>query len=99
MYRKVNTYRFKFELLSPSPPTGERKFIYGLKWKKLWKSFYFAEPGAPAQRGTNENTNGRVRRTYPKGTDLSQMALEEIIDFLLNFNQIPKKCIASDPSG
>lgn len=99
MYRKVNTYQFKFELLSPSPPTGGRNFIYGLKWKKLRKTFYFADPGAPAQRGTNENTNGRVRRTYPKGTDFSQIAQEEIIDFLLNFNQIPKKRIASDPPG
>jgi IS30 family transposase len=54
---------------------------------------YFADPGAPGQRGTNENTNGRVRRTYPKGTDFNKMTQNEIIEFLLNFNKIPRKVL------
>ena len=61
--------------------------------KALEVPLYFADPGAPGQRGTNENTNGRIRRTYPKGTDFSEMAQNEIIEFLLNFNQIPRKVL------
>jgi IS30 family transposase len=61
--------------------------------KALEIPLYFADPGAPGQRGTNENTNGRVRRTYPKGTDFSKMTQNEIIDFLLNFNRIPRKVL------
>jgi IS30 family transposase len=61
--------------------------------KALEIPFYFADPGAPGQRGTNENTNGRIRRSYPKGTDFSQMTQNEIIGFLLNFNQIPRKVL------
>lgn len=67
------------------------------QWIKVEKALeiplYFADPGAPGQRGTNENTNGRIRRTYPKGTDFSKMSQIEIIDFLLSFNQIPRKVL------
>ena len=45
-------------------------------WVKVEKAleipFYFSS-GVPGQRGTNENTNGRIRRTYPKGTDFNKL--------------------------
>jgi len=54
---------------------------------------YFADPNAPWQRGTNENTNGLLRQYIPKGTDitlLSEGKIQAIVDAL---NNRPRKAL------
>jgi IS30 family transposase len=54
---------------------------------------YFADPHAPWQRGTNENTNGLLRQYFPKGTDLSRWSLEDILAVQAAINSRPRKVL------
>ncbi|MDE9455921.1 IS30 family transposase [Xenorhabdus bovienii] len=54
-------------------------------------SIYFARPYASYQRGTNENTNGLVRRQWPKGTAFGSLTEQEISDMELRLNMTPRK--------
>ncbi|NIA13443.1 MAG: IS30 family transposase [Nitrospiraceae bacterium] len=60
---------------------------------QLGVDIYFADPYAAYQRGTNENTNGLLRRYLPKGKsfkELTQRQLDMIVD---QINNRPRKCL------
>lgn len=54
---------------------------------------YFADPYCAWQRGTNENTNGLLRRYFPKGTDFSQVSDENLAFAVHALNNRPRKCL------
>lgn len=52
---------------------------------------YFCEPYASYQRGTNENINGMIRRTWSKGTDFSLVSDDELNKVAEFINEMPRK--------
>ena len=55
--------------------------------------FYFPDPHAPWQRGTNENTNGLLREYLPKSFDMANCSENEITAFIAKLNLRPRKCL------
>lgn len=61
--------------------------------EKLEVSCYFANPYHSWERGTNENTNGLLRRYFPKGTDFKTLVKEEINKAVWAINNRPRKTL------
>ena len=54
---------------------------------------YFCHPGSPWERGSNENTNGRLRRNLPKNSDLSIYSAEDLEMIANIHNHKPRKAL------
>ncbi len=54
---------------------------------------FFADPHAPWQRGTNENSNGRIRRVFPKGFDFATITQEDVDRVVWIMNHTKRKCL------
>jgi len=86
--------------LKANPLPGDITYDRGSEFA-LWEmierdtesTIYFADPHAPWQRGKNENTNGRLRRPYPKRFDfdiLKDSDLQSTVDLM---NHTPRKSL------
>lgn len=59
--------------------------------QKLEADVYFAHPYSSWERGINENTNGLLRRFFPKGTDFMALSEAEIQAAVDKLNHRPRK--------
>ena len=88
-YQKIPPqYRQTLTLDNGSENAQHQQLSHTLQLK-----IYFAKPYASWERGTNENTNGLIRRFFPKTTnflEITQKQLDRVVDLL---NHRPRKCL------
>jgi len=61
--------------------------------QKTGIKIYFAHPYSSWERGTNENTNGLIRRYFPKGTDFNKIDEKKLMKIQEKLNNRPRKII------
>jgi len=61
--------------------------------KVLPVDIYFAAPYSSYQRGTNENTNGLIRRYLPKGTSFKHLTQHQLDLIVEEINNRPRKTL------
>ena len=66
---------------------------HGLVAEAINADMYFAKPYASYQRGTNENTNGLIRRQWPKKMPMGQLSDEDIRNMEWVINSMPRKVL------
>ncbi|QHG88105.1 IS30 family transposase [Xanthomonas cucurbitae] len=72
---------------------GTEMTCYAELMEGLNMDVWFADPHAPWQRGSNENTNGLLRQFLPKGVDLSSVSQEYLNHIALLMNTRPRKTL------
>ena len=56
--------------------------------------FFFADAHSPWQRGKNENTNGRLRRIWPKKFDFATITQRDVDRVIHRMNHTPRKSLS-----
>jgi IS30 family transposase len=54
---------------------------------------FFCDPHSPWQRGSNENMNGLLRDSFPKGIDLTAFTATALAQVAVEVNQRPRKTL------
>lgn len=66
-------------------------------WKMIERdtdtTIYFADAYSPHQRGKNENTNGRIRRVFPKGFNFDTITNRQLQKVVYTMNHTPRKSL------
>ncbi|MEI4472998.1 IS30 family transposase [Frigidibacter sp. MR17.24] len=88
--------------LSPLPAHARRSITFDrglefLAWPYLQAGLgvetWFCDPQAPWQKGTVENTNGRVRRWLPREVDPKTLTTRQVNAICQQLNATPRKCL------
>lgn len=86
----------------PLPPKLKQSMTYdngfemaNHRWltQNTGATVYFAHPYSSWERGTNENTNGLIRRFFPKGTDFDKVSYSQLLDMQAMLNNRPRKVL------
>jgi len=82
VYRKTMTY-----------DNGTEMSQHKLLSEQTGMDIYFAHPYSSWERGTNENTNGLIRRFYPKKTNFNKVSKTDLTQLQNRLNNRPRKVL------
>lgn len=72
---------------------GTEMAQHKLLTKQTGIQVYFAHPYSSWERGTNENTNGLIRRYFPKGTNFNDITEKQLKEVEYKLNNRPRKIL------
>lgn len=84
-------YKDKFKTLTVD--NGKEFACHERIRNELGIKVFFAEPGKPHQRGSNENFNRQLRRYFPKGIDFRNIAWHKVRSVMNKMNNTPRKSL------
>ena len=84
------------QIKSAKSITYDRGSTFAL-WRMIEKQIdgkvYFANAHHPWERGTNENSNQRLRRIFPKGTKYNTIKEKDVAEVVKIMNHTKRKCL------
>jgi hypothetical protein len=92
--RKDSEQRFKAPVKT-TPSASRARFEICIFTGFLYLLF-LAHPYSSRERGTNENSNGMIRRFFPKGTDFSKISKRKIQAVQAWMNNYPRKILCGN---
>jgi IS30 family transposase len=72
---------------------GSEHYLHTHLQEELGMQTYFADPYCSWQRGTNESTNGLIRRYFPKETDFHLVSQGGVNEVVIRLNNTPRKIL------
>jgi transposase, IS30 family len=66
---------------------------YRLPERYLNCKIYYCHVGSPWEKGTNENTNGRLRRYLPRNFDIANLTADMLSKIAREMNNTPRRCL------
>jgi transposase, IS30 family len=72
---------------------GSEFMAWPLLEKHIELGSFYCDPRSPWQKGTNENTNGRIRRFLPRETNINEITASDLNAISWRLNHTPRKCL------
>ena len=100
--KSVSTAQSMIDLMKAIPPEARKTLTldnggefakHAEVDKALGLKSYFCDPYASWQKGGVENTNGRLRRDFPRNTNIKNMSQEDFDENIDNYNSTPRKSL------
>lgn len=92
-YEKIKNDKYLKMAKSITYDRGSTFALWRMIEKKINGKVYFANAHHPWERGTNENSNQRLRRIFPKGTKYNTITQKDVSRVVWMMNHTKRECL------